>query len=149
MMATRTVHVETLITVTSRLIGVLDHEIELLRAMEVGAIEALQEEKQALTLAYEECVTAVAGNPAVLEALEPSLRAELSELARRFDSTLAENARALHAVRDSHDRLLKAVVDAVSETRSRQKGYSARGVFARPKRSSGSSPLSLSFDQRL
>ena len=148
-MATGTTQIETLITVTSRLIGVLDQEIEMLRAMEVGEIEALQDEKQALIVAYEECVRAVAANPAALEAMDASLRAELSELARRFDSTLAENARALHAVRESHDRLLKSIVDAVAESRTRQKGYSASGAFAAQKRGPGASALSLSLDRQL
>jgi hypothetical protein len=148
-MASPNIEIETLITVTGRLIRVLDREIELLRAMEVGQIQTLQDEKLTLILTYEECVKALAGNPAALDAMAPPLRAELSALARRFDSTVAENARALHAVRDSHDRLLKAIVDAVSENRTRHKGYSANGTVPPARRGSAASTLSLSLDQRL
>lgn len=148
-MAGNSIQIETLIVVTSRLVDVLDREIGLLRSMEVGQIETLREEKQTLILAYEECVKALAGNLAALDALEPPLRAELSALARRLDDALAENARALHAVRESHDRLLKAIVDAVSETRSHHKGYSANGAVPKTRRGSAAATLSLSLDRQL
>ncbi|MPY72358.1 MAG: hypothetical protein GEU92_20065 [Alphaproteobacteria bacterium] len=149
MMATRTLHIETLIKVTGRLIGVMNREVELLRSMDVAEIEAIQDEKQALTVAYEECVRAVAANPAVLEALEPPLRAELSDMAARFDAALAENARALQIVRDSHDRLLKAIVDAVSESRTQRKGYAADGSLAAIGRRKAGATISLTLDRQL
>ena len=86
--------VEALIRVTSRLIGVLDSEVEMLRAMRVTEIEDLQEEKRDLTILYEETIRSLAAQPDALAALEPALRMELSDLAGRFDNSLAENARA-------------------------------------------------------
>jgi hypothetical protein len=93
--------VESLIRVTSRLSGVLDSEVEMLRAMQVNEIENLQEEKRDLTILYEETIRSLAAQPEALAALEPALRMELSDLAGRFDSALAENARALNALRNS------------------------------------------------
>ena len=50
--------IETLIRVTSRLIGIMNSEVEMLRAMRVGDIESLQREKHDLTILYEENVRA-------------------------------------------------------------------------------------------
>lgn len=141
--------VETLVRVTSRLIRILNHEVELLRTMRVADIETLQDEKTALTVAYEDCVRALEGEPAVLEAMEPALRQELGALAVRLDGALAENARALNAVRESHDRLLKSIVDAVAESRARHKGYGSSGTDLRRPSGRKAAPLSLTFDRRL
>ncbi|MBK18591.1 MAG: hypothetical protein CMM52_07125 [Rhodospirillaceae bacterium] len=141
--------VEALIRVTSRLIGVLDSEVDMLRAMQVDEIENLQAEKKDLTVLYEETVRSLAAQPEALEAVEPALRTELSELAGRFDTALAENARALNAVRDSHDRLLKAIVDAVSENRAKEKGYTRDGKLGDLQKGRNSPSLSLSVDRQL
>ncbi|MFT5438169.1 MAG: hypothetical protein ACI9MJ_000027 [Alphaproteobacteria bacterium] len=141
--------IETLIVVTSRLIGVMNSEVEMLRAMRVGDIDSLQREKHDLTILYEERVRALAAQPQALEAIEPALRGELSELAQRFDTALSENARALLAVRESHDRLLKAIVDAVASNRARERGYTPGGGLDRPGHRGGADTLSLSLDRRL
>ncbi|NKB20119.1 MAG: hypothetical protein GKS01_06180 [Alphaproteobacteria bacterium] len=141
--------VEALIRVTSRLIGVLNSEVEMLRAMQVNEIENLQGEKKDLTILYEETIRSLAAQPEALAALEPALRMELSELAGRFDIALAENARALNAVRDSHDRLLKAIVDAVSENRAKEKGYTRDGKLGDQHKGRSTQSLSLSVDRQL
>ena len=141
--------IETLIRVTSQLIGVLDKEVEFLRAMRVAEIVSLQKEKHDLTVLYEESISLLAAKPEVLEALEPAVRSELSDLASRFDSVLAENARALNAVKDSHDRLLRTIVDAVAEKRSSQKAYTPNGSLDNPQGTRSAQTLSLTVDQRL
>lgn len=144
-----TSNIEALIRVTGRLIGVLNHEVEMLRVMRISEIEELQDEKSALTLAYENCVRALQADPSALAAVEPALRQELDALARRFDDALSDNARALNAVRESHDRLLAAIVEAVASKRASQKGYGANGSFDRRRNSRTAPALSLTFDQRL
>lgn len=142
-------NIESLILVTSRLIGVLNHEVEMLRAMRISDIEKLQDEKTTLTLAYENCVRALQADPSALAAVEPAVRRELDALAQRFDEALSSNARALNAVRESHDRLLAAIVDAVASKRANQKGYGANGAFDRRRGNRTASVISLSLDQRL
>ena len=140
---------ETLVMAASRLIVVMNHEVELLRAMRVGEISALQQEKQELTALYEDALQTLSGEPELLEALEPAMRAELAELATRFDEAVCENTRALTAVKISHDQLLRAIVDAVSENRSRQKAYTAQGALDNPRKGRNAPTLSLTLDQRL
>ena len=55
-------HFQTLVTATSRLIVLMDHEVELLRAMRVSEISDLQTEKQELTVLYEEALQMLADN---------------------------------------------------------------------------------------
>lgn len=141
--------IETLIQITSRLISLLDREVEMLREMRVPDIESLREEKNDLTLAYEQAVRVLAAEPGKLAAIEPALRETLTDVARRFDNSLAANANAIAAVRESQERLLKAVVDAAAEQRARQKAYTAKGSFEARHRSRRAPALSLTLDRRL
>lgn len=140
---------ETLVMATSRLIVLMNHEVELLRAMRVGEISALQEEKRELTILYEDALRMLSAEPEILEAMEPAVRSELADLAKRFDAAVCENTRALNAVKTSHDQLLQSIVDAVSENRSKQKAYTAQGALDNPRKSRNAPTLSLTFDQRL
>jgi phage-related minor tail protein len=140
---------ETLVSVTSRLVVLMNQEVALLRAMRVSEIAALQPEKQELTVLYEEAVRTLSAEPELLEAMEPAMRSELAEMAVRFDEAVSANTRALDAVKTSHDQLLQAIVDAVSESRSRQKTYTAQGSLESPRKGRGTSTLSLTLDQRL
>lgn len=149
MTATTPPQIEQIIRVASRLIDVMNREITLLRAMQVTEITALQQEKRDLTVLYEEGVAALAAEPAMLQAMAPALRAELEAVAARFDAAVDENARALNAVRESHDRLLRAIVDAVAEQRSRQKAYTAKGALDNQRSGRRAPTISLSVDQRL
>lgn len=144
-----TEHMETLISATSRLIVLMNHEVRLLRAMRVGDIAALQQEKQNLTVLYENALQTLAAEPELVEAMEPALRAELTDLAVRFDAAVCENTRALDAVKASHDQLLQAIVDAVSENRSKQKAYTAQGALDNPRKGRNAPTLSLTLDQQL
>ena len=141
--------VEALIQVASRLVGVMNSEVEMLRAMRVGDIDSVQQEKHDLTILYEERIHALAEQPDALEALEPALRSELNALALRFDISLSENTRALHAVREAHNRLLKAIVDAVANNRAQNRAYTAKGGLNKPRQRRAADTLSLSLDRRL
>lgn len=141
--------IETLIKVTSRLMGVLGREVEMLREMRVSDIETLRDEKNELTLVYEQAVRVIAADPEKLAAIEPALRDTLGDLGQRLDGALTANARALSAVRESHDRLLKAVVDAVTDSRARQKAYNAKGSFETSQHMPRPPALSLTFDRSL
>lgn len=141
--------IESFVRIASRLIAIMEQEIEFLRKMEIGAIDALQEEKAALVTAYENEIRRFSAEPDTLAAIEPALKTELKELTTRFDNVVAENNRALESVRNSHERLLKAIVDAVSESRARHAGYSNTGGLPQPAGGARAARLSLSLDRRL
>ena len=106
-----------LLKITSRLIGVLEREIEVLRAMQPAELEALQQDKIALSTAYEAQIKSFAGQPEILEAVQPALRAEFEAVIGRFQSTLAANERALRAARDTSQRVLEAIAYEIDRKR--------------------------------
>ena len=141
--------VNDLIRVTSRLITVLEREVELLRAVPSTGLEALQEEKSALTAAYESQARSLSGQPELLEALQPVLRAELKRVTGRFQSAVSTNEAALRAARETTQRVLEAIADELDKDRCAQAGYSAQGRAAPSSRSTSRPPLSIALDERL
>lgn len=144
-----TEHFDTLMISASRLIVLMNHEVALLRTMRVGDIAALQTEKQELTILYEDALQMLSAEPELLEAMEPAMRSELTDLATRFDAAVGENTRALNAVKASHDQLLQAIVDSISENRAKQRAYTAQGALDHPRKGRNAPALSLSLDRQL
>ncbi len=144
-----TSRIDGLIQVTSRLIAVLEREVELLRAVPSTELEALQEEKSALTAAYESQARSLSGHPESLEALQPVLRDELERVTSRFQSAVAANEVALRAARETTQRVLQAIADELDKNRCDKAGYSAQGCAASSSRRTSGPPLSITLDQRL
>lgn len=140
-------NIESLIGVTGRLVELMRRETEQLGAMRIQELEALQAEKAALAATYEAAVQALASQPDALAALAPALKEELAEAARAFDQAAAENMRRLTAARVAHDRMLKAIVDAVTERRNARGSYAATGASARMRLAPGA--VSIALDRRL
>ncbi len=138
-----------LIRIASRLIDVMRREIEMLRDMRPGGLDGLHAQKNELADAYEQQVRALASEPEALAAVAPALRQEFAEVASEFNKVLAENESALHATRFAHERLLKAVVDAVGEQRTAFKGYCASGAPAHHAHGRRAARPPLTLDTRL
>lgn len=134
-----------LIHIASRLIDVMNREIATLRDMRIADLRPLQEEKAALTATYEEKVRDLSANSKDFAAVGLALKQEFAEIAVRLNQVLANNERALHAAQVAHDRLLKAIVEAVEEDRNQLKGYTDSGTptGAGQKRRPASTPLTL------
>jgi hypothetical protein len=138
--------VEALIRTAGRLIALIEREIELLRAMKPGEIGPLQEEKAALALAYQDHLEALSTDRQAMAALAPALREELTALALRLETLVGEDERAVTAAREAHDRLLRAIVEAVQDRNGRNAGYAPPCAGRRPGRPSA---VSLSVDRNL
>ncbi len=147
-MSTKT-HVNDLIRITSRLISVLEREVELLHTRPSTGLKALQEEKSALTAAYESQARSLSGAPELLEALQPVLRAELKRVTGQFRSAVSVNEAALRAARETTQRVLQAIADELEKNRGAQACYSAQGRSSTSSRSSSRPRLSIALDQRL
>jgi len=141
--------IESFIRIAGRLIAIMEQEIEFLRKMEVAEIAALQDEKMVLVAAYEDGIREFAADPDTLNALQPALKAELDAIAARFDDVVKQNSQALETVRNSHERLLKAIVDAVAQNRTRHAGYSETGGTPQPAGGTRARRLSLTLDRQL
>ena len=142
-------HINDLIQLSSRLIAVLEREVELLRAAKPSEIEKLQQEKSNLTAAYESQAKSLSSQPELLEALRPVLRSELKRVTDRFQSAVAANEVALRAARETTQRVLQAITDEIGKNQNENAGYSARGYAASSSQKTSGQPLSISLDERL
>ncbi len=146
---TTTSRIDGLIQITSRLITVLEREVELLRKPPSTGLKALQEEKSVLTAAYESQARSLAGHPELLQALQPVLRAELERVTSRFQSAVSDNEAALRAARETTQRVLQAIADELDKNRRDQAGYSATGYGSTTSFGGGSQPISIALDENL
>ncbi len=137
-----------LLQITGRLIGVLEREIEVLRAMRPAEIEALQQDKISLSAAYEAQLKSFAGQPGILDTLQPALKAEFERVIGKFQSTLAANERALRATRETSQRVLEAIAYEIDRKRRENAGYSAGGYAAAASKSPSGQPVSVAIDER-
>lgn len=138
-----------LMKVLTRLIEVLQQEIQTLHEMDPSGIQALQQDKIVLTAAYEAMLGQLRSSPDSLRNLPGELREQVMQVTKRFQDTLTDNARALFAVKEANDRLFNAVAKAVEEQRSHGNTYSARGALTAGAAVSGSLATSVALDQRL
>lgn len=135
-----------LVSVIGRLIGVMDKETELLRAMRTDLIAPLQPEKTRLAGLYVGMVKDLRKQPELLNAVGAAVRAELTDAMKRFESVAAENEKAIGAAREANERVLKAIVAAVHSKRS-VGTYAAHGGIAEPPRPQRATPLSIAIDR--
>jgi len=132
-----------LLAITSRLIACMEREIELLRAMQPKELRQLQDDKTALADAYRAFVLALKEPDAAAESVNDVLREELAEATERFQASLSDNLRALRAMRDVNERVMRAVVQALEEPRVQVTGYNQRGAVKRGRRSPAIGPVAV------
>jgi flagellar biosynthesis/type III secretory pathway chaperone len=134
------------IDIVEDLTAVMSREVELLRAMRVRDFGELQDHKLGLVQAYEKQTEHLRHNPAFAAAIDPVLRAELTDVMERMHAVMSENEQAISAARSANQRVATAIVNAVQEQKSESAGYSAKGssgkAGARP-------PVSVQIDQHL
>jgi hypothetical protein len=135
--------------VTSRLIGVMEREIDMLRTMRPSEMQNLQQDKIVLAAAYESSMAAMRDTVGDLDAVDPALRRELKETTLRFQEVLSANEQALRAARDATDRVLKAIVSELERSRGANAGYGASGATASLAGGASRASLAVSVDQRL
>jgi hypothetical protein len=122
-----------LLAITSRLIACLQQEMEAIRAMRPEALKQMQVEKIALADTYR-AFTLALKEPSENQAISDALRDELVEATERVQAAVAENLRALRAMRDVNERVMRAVVSALDEKRTNVTGYDQRGSLRKGRR---------------
>lgn len=139
--------IDNLIDLTSRLTSIINQEISLLRAMRTSDIGQLQDEKTELATAYAGAFQAVRKRPSVVKDADPIVREALKQATAALKVALDENVLAVHAARDVNERLIRAISDAVSQTRDAAPVYTATGSSAPAAAAAGS--VSLAIDQHI
>jgi len=132
-----------LLAITSRLIACMELEVELLRNVRPQELRQLQSDKLALADAYRAFTLALREPPAEGETVDPSLCAELVEATEHFQAAVQNNLRALRAMRDVNERVMRAIVHALEEPRAQVTGYSKRGTLTKSRRNASSGITSL------
>lgn len=136
-----------LVQVVGRLTAVLEREVAMLRAMKPAELQAVQEDKMALTAAYEARIKALKDEPAALDALAPSLRAELKAALDRLRAALGENERSLRAAKDATGRVLRAIAEELENRRPEAAGYSGKGAQSPGRAPARREPVSIAVNR--
>jgi flagellar biosynthesis/type III secretory pathway chaperone len=134
------------IHIVEDLTAVMSREVELLRAMRVRDFGELQDHKLGLVQTYEKQTEHLRSNPAFIEAIDPVLRDELTDVMERMQEVMSENEQAISAARSANQRVATVIVNAVQDQQSENGGYSKQGG---PSKNAGKPPVSVQIDQHL
>jgi hypothetical protein len=132
-----------LLAITSRLIACLQQEMEAIRAMRPETLKQMQVEKIALADTYRAFALALRDPNGENQAISTALKDELVEATERVQAAVAENLRALRAMRDVNERVMRAVVSTLDEKRSNVTGYDARGSLRKGRRAAAAEPAAV------
>jgi Skp family chaperone for outer membrane proteins len=132
-----------LLAVTSRLIACLQQEVEAIRAMRPEKLKKMQVEKVALADTYRAFMLAMKEPRDESHAISEALKDELVEATERVQAAVSENLRALRAMRDVNERVMRAVVSTLEEKRSSVTGYDARGSLRKGRRNVAVEPAAV------
>lgn len=139
----KTTRVTDLLATTSQLIGCMERELEMLRSLKPAELKQLQMDKVALADAYQAFTMALREPGEDLAAVNQALRDELIEATERFQSAVQDNLRALKAMRDVNERVMRAVVTALEEKRAAVTGYNNRGSVTKSRRQTAACPVAV------
>lgn len=140
---TKTERVTDLLAVTSQLIGCMERELEMLRSLKPTELKQLQMDKVALADAYQAFTMALKEPGEDIAAVSQALRDELTEATERFQGAVQDNLRALKAMRDVNERVMRAVVVALEEKRASVTGYNNRGGVTKSRRQAPACPVAV------
>lgn len=124
---------ERLRDLVARLTAVLDRENTLLdhpRSSDLGPIVT---EKQGLFADYEAELTQIGDIPGFAAELEPEVRQELLETARRFETALQQNERKLEGLVRSSHQIMKIVSEAARKLARPISDYGRGGSVNTPR----------------
>ena len=140
---TKSSRVAELLAITSRLIACMEREVELLRSLKPQELRQLQSDKMALADAYRAFALALREPAPESEAVDDVLRQELVEATERFQAAVHDNLRALRAMRDVNERVMRAIVHALEEPRAQVTGYNSKGVLTKSRRQAALGPVAV------
>jgi len=139
----KTTRMTELLAITSQLISCMERELELMRSLKPTELKQLQMDKVALADAYRAFTFALQEPGEDLNSVNSALRDELTEATERFQMAVQDNLRALKAMRDVNERVMRAVVQALDDKRAAVTGYNNRGSVTKSRRQASSCPVAV------
>jgi hypothetical protein len=138
-----------LISVTSRLVDILERENEILRDRRHNDLSDLLDEKETIGRVYQARIMGLQEDPGQLKDVDEDERMKLKELAHKVDGLVAENARMLEAAMYASKRIVEMVADAVRDSTNTSGTYSQKGSTQMPAGKSEARSGAISLDQTL
>lgn len=141
--------VRDLISVCTSLIELLTRETKMLEDMRPGEIGALQDEKATLALSYQQQTSQLTADPNCLKVVEPVLRDELKTVLTRIEDICATNEKAIQIARATNERVIRCIVDAVSDHKTKAKTYGPDGAHSTKGKKAANDTISFRLDEQL
>ena len=138
-----------LISVTSRLVDILERENEILRDRRHNDLSDLLDEKETIGRVYQARIMGLQEDSGQLKDVDEDERMKLKELAHKVDGLVAENARMLEAAMYASKRIVEMVADAVRDSTNTSGTYSQKGSTQMPAGKSEARSGAISLDQTL
>jgi len=138
-----------LISVTGRLVDILERENEILKDRRHNDLADLLDEKETIGRVYQARIMGLQEDPGQLRDVDEDERIKLKDLAHKVDQLVAENARMLEAAMYASKRIVEMVADAVRDSTNTSGTYSQKGSTQMPAGKSESRGGAISLDQTL
>ncbi len=119
-----------LISVTGRLVDILERENEILKDRRHNDLADLLDEKETIGRVYQARIMGLQEDPGQLRDVDEDERIKLKDLAHKVDQLVAENARMLEAAMYASKRIVEMVADAVRDSTNTSGTYSQKAVNA-------------------
>jgi flagellar biosynthesis/type III secretory pathway chaperone len=140
--APQKINVPDIAMLTARLAQLLAEEADLLAAMKIKKIEALQQEKLFLVNALESHRKIIDKHPHLLESIPSRDRSELEGIAEVFKDILKENHRRLMVAREVNKKVVETITQVVKESAA-SSVYGENGISG----AMGTQTLSVTLNQ--
>lgn len=141
--------VDDIISISDRLLKLLEKENEALRSGKSDDVAALLHEKNVLTRAYEVRVQGFSEASELLAGIDANLRRKLLDISDRVNTLVEKNVHYLRAGMEASRFVVKAVIEAAQEHKPGPGTYSANGEIGSGGAGAKAKPLALTVNQSL
>ena len=138
-----------LITITGRLIELLERENNALATYQNQVIHELLDEKAALSRVYETRFKSLADSAGDLAECDEKLREKLLKLAFQVEELMDENSKLLHTAIEANRRTVDLIAEAVRNQQPSAGTYGADAATSENGSNAASQRVALSLDQTL
>lgn len=127
-----------LLAMGRRLVALIEAEIGAMSARRLDGASADWDEKERLSQAWRVEIARIKAEPALLAGLDNTRKAALRDVSKQLEKTLESHARAIGAMREVTEGLVRAIAGEVAATRSAPAAYGRSGQVAATSRGEAS-----------
>jgi hypothetical protein len=120
-----------MVLLTDHLTDLIARETALMQAREPPLSGAAGDEKARLANLYRQEMTRIGENPALLRGAPPAILDALRLATARFREALAAHERALIAIKEISEGIVRAIAEEVARQRGGPRSYARSGAYAK------------------